>query len=70
MIIAQTYNVDPSSAHGPLSFVVALRECPFPGDIIKLRDNNREIRVLRRAFNELDADADDQVDVILGVRLA
>lgn len=69
MIIAQTYNVDPSSAHGPLSYVVPMRECPFPGDLIKLREG-REIRVLRRTFNELDADADNQVDVKLGVRLA
>lgn len=71
MIIARTYNVDPGSTVGPLSYVVPLRETPFPGDVIRLRDQ-REIRVIRRTFNELSDDADtsnDAIDVELGVRL-
>lgn len=73
MIIAQTYNVanitDPDKSHEALTFMVPLRETPFPGDIIRLASGQR-IRVIRREFIEIVGDGDDQIDVELGVRNA
>lgn len=66
MIVARTRGSD--GYDKSLDLIVALRETPFPGDTISLRDN-RIVRVVRRQFFELDPESDDKIDVVLDVRI-
>lgn len=68
MIVARMITAD-STLDQDLNRIVALRFDPYPGDTIQLL-GGPTVRVIRRTLQELSADADDQVDVDLIVRMA